>query len=606
MSCGSSTLSDKGSGFDGATSDDSSTAATDATANAAPGDGGAADGGAPDGPAVEAGAGCLEADTAVPQLPGGKLQATFDARGLAHLSYDSVVLVDLDSSVGDAFGVGGYSLGGTSGSGSAGYKAQWDAPSHTLTWSYGWGSVSSAFAIPPGVDTLDITITVHNTSAQSLDAIAVNPLGLMFPVLPAGWGAANYPQFHDNLDAPDLLVADFGSGLFVLADGDAQPLYLGFSPSGAADHYALVAGTLGSTSEGFLSTAVPVTRAVGAGQSATYALSMRFAPEGTDYHLLETDVVTTFARAWPQTLVWNDRRPIGELFVTNPTNTPIASSSPNPRNYTFAPNIDITTAQGLSAFQMAALTYASNAVTVLKSMNAQGAIVWDLEGQQYPQPNTSYVGDPSLLPMMAPEMDGVADAFFKTFTSAGLACGMTIRPQKLDLTVSPPNQDDVPIGAEAALMIQKIQYANQRWGCTIFYVDSDGGPDDATAPSTFQAVAQAIPGILIIPENIWSKDSAYTAPLASFTAPYKPLHTPADQRLIWPNALTVTYVGDAPNNDLTNNPANANQWNEFVQAVKGGDILSFRAWFDDEPLNGQVKQIYQAAGAFTPAPTVCP
>jgi hypothetical protein len=35
-------------------------------------------------------------------------------------------------------------------------------------------------------------------------------------------------------------------------------------------------------------------------------------------------------------------------------------------------------------------------------------------------------------------------------------------------------------------MISKMQYAQNRWGCTIFYVDSDGGPDDATAPSQFQ------------------------------------------------------------------------------------------------------------------------
>jgi hypothetical protein len=100
----------------------------------------------------------------------------------------------------------------------------------------------------------------------------------------------------------------------------------------------------------------------------------------------------------------------------------------------------------------------------------------------------------------------------------------------------------------------------------------------------------------MIPENSWLKDSAYTAPLASYWLTSKPLHTSPDARSMWPQAITVTYIGDAPNHDLTNNPNNPNQWNEYVQAVRSGDILAFRAWFDDEPLNNQVKQIYQQAG----------
>ena len=282
--------------------------------------------------------------------------------------------------------------------------------------------------------------------------------------------------------------------------------------------------------------------------------------------------------------------------MSNPASSPMPSSSPNPRNYNITQNINIHTSAGLSSFQQAVLSYADNAVQILKHMNAQGAIVWDLEGQQYPQPNTSYVGDPSQLAIMSPEMNGVADAFFARFTSAGLRCGMTIRPQRLDTSVSTPVQRTVPITDQAAILTQKVQYAYNRWGCTLFYVDSDGGPDDATAPSTFQSVLQAVPNVLLIPENIWPKDSAYSAPLASFWAAYKPLHATADQRTMWPNAFTITYVGDAPNHDLSNNPDDPNQWNEFVQAVKNGDILSFRAWFDDEPLNTQVLQLYQQAG----------
>ncbi len=532
-------------------------------------------------------------------LPAQGLQTSYDQRGLTNLSYNGVSLVNLNAGLGDAFYVGGYNLGGNGAWGGIGNATKWNASSQTLTWSWNWGTVSCQFATPFASNTLNATLTVTNSSAQTLNGIDIYPFGLQFPNLPKQFGNAGYPQFHNNLDAASFIPADYGSGMLTLVDNDAKPLFLGFSPSGAANHYALVVGTNNDSSEGFLATAVPVNRPLAPGQTDVYSISLRFSPSGTDYHSVAADILTTYGQSWPQTLNWTDRRPIGELFITNPTASAAPNSSPNPRNYTVAQNINIQTPQGLAAFQHAVLAYADNSVQILKNMNAQGAIVWDLEGQQYPQPNTSYVGDPTQLPVMAPEMDGIADRFFAKFTNAGLKCGMTLRPQQLDFTVSPPNQNSVAVSDEAGVLIKKIQYAYNRWGCTIFYVDSDGGPNDATAPSTFQQVLAAVPQVLVIPENIWVKDSAYTAPLASFWAPYKPLHTTADEHAIWPNAFTVTYIGDAPNDDLSNNPNEPNQWNELVNAVAGGDILSFRAWFDDEPLNSQVTQIYQAAASST-------
>ena len=41
-------------------------------------------------------------------------------------------------------------------------------------------------------------------------------------------------------------------------------------------------------------------------------------------------------------------------------------------------------------------------------------------------------------------------------------------------------------------MISKMKYANRRWGCNMFYVDSNGGPTDATAPSFFQVLRRRI------------------------------------------------------------------------------------------------------------------
>jgi hypothetical protein len=525
------------------------------------------------------------------------LQTFFDHRGLVRLNYRGVSLVDLSAGRGDAFSVGEYQLGSKPGWGETGKSEVWDDAKRTLTWTWVWGSVSCQFTDTKESDTLRLTIKVANTSAETLNSIAIFPLGLRYPQLPKGFGAANYPQFHNNLDAPALIAADFGSGMMVLASEDAKPLYVGLSPSGEAYHYKMQIGTNNDTSKGFLSRAVPVSRPIPPGSTDSFTVYLRFAPSGTTVVTVASDILRTYSHTWPQALRWSDRRPIGELFLTSPASSPRPDTGPNPRNYNFMKDINVQTAEGKRAFRDALLSYADRAVRLLKSTDAQGAMIWDLEGQQYPQPDTSYAGDPMQLPRLSPEMDAAADEFFKKFRDAGLQCGLTIRPQQLDFSVSPPRQKDVSAQEQGRVMIQKMQYAQKRWGCNLFYVDSDGGPNDATAPSIFAQVLKAVPNALIIPENIWPKDYAYTAPLGSYTAPYKPLHTPSEILDLWPKAFTVTYIGEAPNHDLKRNESNPRQWEEFREAVRRGDILTFRAWFDDEPLNSQIRELYREAGS---------
>ena len=542
---------------------------------------------------------------------------TYDQHGLAKLSYNGIFLVNLEAGLGDPFQIWDYKLGGRPGFG--GSFSGWDAHSKTLTWSGNWGgSVRCHFSTPAGTENLVVAITITNPTAQNLSGVNIYPVGVQFPQLPNGFGAPNYPQFHNNVDAPSMITADYGSGMIVLADDDAKPLYLGFSPSGAANHYSIVVGTNNSGTFGFLTSATPVSRPIPPGKSDSYTFSLRFAPSGTNSRTIAGDVLTTFAHTWRQTFQWSDRRPIGELFMTRPATSWIPQTDSNPRNYTVAPNTNVHSSAGLAAFRQAVLAYASKAIQVLKNVGAQGAIVWDLEGQQSPQDGgtgtdhcggvpgkISYVGSPDSLSQVSPEMNSIADEFFKKFTDAGLKCGMTLRPQKLVLAGSQSYQDWCPsnnAGSATELLVQKAKYAYERWGCTLFYVDSDGGPNNSLSPEAWAAVNRALPNVLMIPENSWLKDSAYTAPLASYWATYKPLHTPSDARTMWPHAATVTYIGDAPNHDLLNNPKDPNQWYEYVHAVRAGDILAFRAWFDDEPLNRQVKQIYEQAGVVLSSP----
>src|ERR1700730_13919166 len=111
----------------------------------------------------------------------------------------------------------------------------------------------------------------------------------------------------------------------------------------------------------------------------------------------------------PATLDWNDRRPIGAIYLAR-DNTKWSS---NPRGWFNDPKIDVFSPEGLRAFQTRLMKYADDSVALLRAMNAQGMIVWDIEGEEFAHPEASYVGDPVLLFRIAPEMELFADEFFR-------------------------------------------------------------------------------------------------------------------------------------------------------------------------------------------------
>jgi len=94
----------------------------------------------------------------VQQSPAQGLQTAYDQRGLTHLRYNGVSLINLDAGVGDAFYVGEYNLGGSSAWGGLDYTSHWDAQHTTLTWAWYWGAVPCQFATPAEKNTLVVTI----------------------------------------------------------------------------------------------------------------------------------------------------------------------------------------------------------------------------------------------------------------------------------------------------------------------------------------------------------------------------------------------------------------------------------------------------------------
>ncbi len=69
-------------------------------------------------------------------------------------------------------------------------------------------------------------------------------------------------------------------------------------------------------------------------------------------------------------------------------------------------------------------------------------------------------------------MDTAADEFFKKFLDAGLRTGICIRPSKIISNLKggwQHQQTEDHVGDLA----DKIAYAKKRWGCSIFYMDTN-------------------------------------------------------------------------------------------------------------------------------------
>jgi hypothetical protein len=263
----------------------------------------------------------------------------------------------------------------------------------------------------------------------------------------------------------------------------------------------------------------------------------------------------------PVRVHWPDRRPIGILFLASNFH----SSATNPRGWFNDPGLDVTGPGGQQRFRKTLLDYTDRSISILKRTGAQGAIVWDLEGEEYPH-KTTYIGDPRLLDRLAPEMAPVVDEFFGRLRSAGLRVGLAVRPQQLVFDDHGQLRQTQVFNIKR-LLLEKIDYARAHWGATIFYVDSNGGirrPDEVWQ---LRRLAEQRPDILLIPEHAYLPYTAFSAPYSALRKG-DPAETPVWARRLFPGSFEALDIGDASADRAG-----------IDAARQQGNILLFRAWF---------------------------
>ena len=265
-------------------------------------------------------------------------------------------------------------------------------------------------------------------------------------------------------------------------------------------------------------------------------------------------------------------------------------------------DVNVKSAEGLAAFQQRVLRQALAAAGNLRRLNAQGAITWDLEGEEFPQ-STSYVCSPDQIATVAPEMETVIadagspyagmkldDAYFKILREAGFRVGVCVRPQRFEKDArGRAKQVTLDNDGAAAELVKKIRYAHERWGATLFYLDSTVDGSGRTLPAwVIERAAAAVPDGLLIPEESTLRMARATAPFASFLF-HGDVATAARMRAVYPEAFSANLVNDVDSAKL------GEHRDELVEAVRHGDVLMVHAdyWQSN---NDTVMAIYREAG----------
>ena len=329
-------------------------------------------------------------------------------------------------------------------------------------------------------------------------------------------------------------------------------------------------------------------RPIAPGGSDTYTVWLRFG-NASDPVAPAKEALEAYAKAHPMLFKWDDRRAIMSTMIGDkfPFHEPEGLELKKPAVGPRAEEI-----------RTMLLKHADELIEEMKDINAQGVIVWNIEGNG---PNyLQYVGDPHMVEYLCPEADAVADEFFKKIRDAGFKVGVCLRPsvisvkeQKNEAFAEKNNLKnpfsyfhDYPHDKRppADILAEKVEYAKRRWGCTMFYVDTNHAA--GFWPKTDEEKAawpKEKDGKLkwyneLLNEDVWAEvlkrhpDVLFTiehTPLIQYTvsAPYDEWQTPADGtpavvRATWPDAFKCLVIKEPKDH-----------W-KVAARVEKGDVLS--------------------------------
>ena len=507
--------------------------------------------------------------------------------------------------------------------GGANPKVSFDRAARRLAYAYPWGSVSFAYA--PGTRRLDITSTITNNSKLPIADFEIQPLSLSFPAPPA---KPKQGRWIETLpDRPGVVQATFGADKLLLCCETIVPLNFGLTQGGRNGSPIVLKGGVMMMEPGGVCYHYLGLPRVEPGKSLTIAFSLRFAPAeaATADRTVLADVHEAYRKYHQPRMAWQDRRPVGTIFVGKGK-----GPGSNPRKWFGSKDNDVRTAAGKAELRKLFMEFADRCIKSLKKTNAQGMVVWDPEGAENPHPIT-YIGDPRMVRILAPEVEDIYPEFFKKFRDAGLRTGCCIRPTQVYLKdkkawshgTGSHGPERNPLGDDFSAiwpkglpwwrfypvverMCRKIEYARKNWGCTIFYVDTNGVYRQSGEKQKFawalldshvwRDISRRYPDVLLIPELRTGAPAQWAYTAQYLQPPYSGARTPPEVREWLPGAFSVCQ-------SVNLSPADWDKRRgELLDGVRHGDSLFFRGWFDDG-YNAKIRHLYDQvyrAGAIAP------
>jgi len=400
-----------------------------------------------------------------------------------------------------------------------------------------WGTVSCAYVTK--ANRLHMFIAVFNTSQDTIHEIWLRPLSISMK----GDGL-KMPRPRTNIGSPSALALRHETGTLALCNEDLEkPLHLGFD----RPHKGAVPVDVRAGGDRMLYDELYMRRPIPPGKQDSYHISLRFGPADGDPHDLADDIYQRYAALHPPLLDWPDRRPILRLFLSGglPAETVLdyyrrGEKGPLP--------------PGDPAYAKAVLAKLRHGIEAAVKVNAQGIIIWDMEGDVFPHA-TTYIGDPRLTKILNPAMDAIADEYYAAIRKAGLRAGLCIRPSHM---VYAKDKDTMmqSFGTAKDPFLEldaKIEYCKKRWQISIFYIDTNTfwrprGKDGKWTSGLIDAdvwrrLCIKHPKALLIPEHNYVQYWAYTAPYNELDCGYRGI--PAWVRRVYPKAFCVPVIEDA-------------------------------------------------------------
>lgn len=440
-------------------------------------------------------------------------------------------------------------------------RSTFDPAANVQIKTYEWGSLTTTYEpLPHG---LRMHLTLANTTAEPITELSINlfratGLGEAQQVSQPTWGIEGPPIVHG--------VGENGSLLFIQEGSDGKPLILDLNVTRDNQTQSVhLSGRANFGGNRVILDNVTAARMIPAGGKEELVFAVLAGPAGSDPLELASDVIDAYRQANPMRLDWPDRRPIVRLYFHGGTSREQALANMKDPDAVKPPTAD-------EAFRKRVLDRMKSCIAASKAVDAQGVIIWDLEGETFPHP-TTYIGDPRHIRLLNPQMDLVIDEGMQLLKDAGLRVGVTIRPSSVRYVterdaVAHVHSDVDPL----AELDAKIAYAKQRWGCTIFYIDTNFfwrpyPPDNKwqsgqLPPELWKTLLARYPDTLFIPEFGNPNDFAYTA--AYGEADMGLYGVPTLVRAVWPQAWRVITVEDADG---------YHEFERFVTAVREGNAL---------------------------------